>query len=87
MDPSKNDPASDGHDGDESTPFALPFLTQDTRDVLKLLDVSTYHLANATLLDHVQWAPSGRRYVLVVKEKTHNKYDPAPTRLRRRHQP
>jgi hypothetical protein len=52
----------------------LPFLTQDTRDVLKLLDVSTYHLANATLLDHVQWGPSGQRYVLVVKEKTHNKY-------------
>ncbi|KAH9977770.1 hypothetical protein BGW80DRAFT_1249462 [Lactifluus volemus] len=76
MDASKNHCTSDVNNGDDSTPFAPPLLTQDTRDVLKQLDGSTYHLSSASLLDHVQWAPSGRRYILVTKDKTHNKFSP-----------
>jgi hypothetical protein len=74
---SENDSPADVRANDGTSTFALPIITQDTRDILKLLNDSMYHLVSSTLLDNVQWAPSGRRYVLVTKEKTQNKFSPA----------
>jgi hypothetical protein len=74
---SENDSPADVHADDGTSTFALPIITQDTQDILKLLNDSMYHLVSSTLLDNVQWAPSGRRYVLVTKEKTQNKFSPA----------
>ena len=62
------------HDSEVSDSFPLPILTQDTHEVLKMLNISTFHLASLSLLDKVQWAPSGCRYVLVMKDKTKNKF-------------
>ncbi|KAH9958184.1 hypothetical protein BGW80DRAFT_1250100 [Lactifluus volemus] len=69
--------SSTTRDEDDPTLSTLPLLTQDTRQVLALLRYNKLHLANPSLLDHVQWVPSARRFVLVMKEKVKNKYQVA----------
>jgi hypothetical protein len=74
MDPTSDSNTATTPDDDDATLSTHPLLTQDTRQVLASLHFSKLHLANPSLLDQVQWAPRGRGFVLVMKEKTKNKF-------------